>query len=29
MSRPTISGIAPFFIVADVPAALAFYEEKL
>jgi catechol 2,3-dioxygenase-like lactoylglutathione lyase family enzyme len=27
--RPTISGIAPFFIVADVPAALAFYQDKL
>jgi hypothetical protein len=24
MTRPTISGISPFFIVADVPAALSF-----
>lgn len=29
MTRPTISGIAPLFIVADVPAALAFYRDKL
>jgi catechol 2,3-dioxygenase-like lactoylglutathione lyase family enzyme len=29
MTRPAISGISPFFIVADVPAALAFYRDKL
>jgi catechol 2,3-dioxygenase-like lactoylglutathione lyase family enzyme len=29
MTRPTISGISPFFIVADVPAALAFYRDML
>lgn len=29
MTRPTISGIAPFFIVRDVPAALAFYRDRL
>jgi catechol 2,3-dioxygenase-like lactoylglutathione lyase family enzyme len=29
MTRPTISGISPFFIVADVPAALSFYRDKL
>jgi catechol 2,3-dioxygenase-like lactoylglutathione lyase family enzyme len=29
MSRPTIAGISPFFIVADVPATLAFYRDKL
>ena len=29
MTRPTIAGISPFFIVADVPAALAFYRDKL
>ena len=29
MTRPTISGIAPFFIVADVPAALSFYRDML
>jgi catechol 2,3-dioxygenase-like lactoylglutathione lyase family enzyme len=29
MSRPTISSISPFFIVADVPATLSFYREKL
>ncbi|MGE0440534.1 MAG: VOC family protein [Gemmatimonadales bacterium] len=27
--RPTISGIAPCFIVANVPATLAFYRDKL
>lgn len=27
--RPEISGIAPFFIVKDVPAALAFYRDRL
>lgn len=26
---PTISGITPFFIVADVPASLAFYRDML
>jgi hypothetical protein len=25
MAKPEIAGIAPFFIVRDVPAALAFY----
>jgi catechol 2,3-dioxygenase-like lactoylglutathione lyase family enzyme len=29
MTRPTISGISPFFVVADVPAALSFYRDKL
>ena len=29
MSRPAISGIAPFFIVKSVPAALAFYRDRL
>jgi catechol 2,3-dioxygenase-like lactoylglutathione lyase family enzyme len=29
MTRSTISGIAPFFIVADVAAALAFYRDTL
>ena len=29
MTRPTIAGISPFFIVADVPAALSFYRDKL
>ena len=29
MTRPAISGVAPFFIVADVPATLAFYRDKL
>ncbi len=29
MTRPTISGISPFFIVADVPAALSFYRDML
>lgn len=29
MTTPVISGIAPFFIVADVPAALAFYRDRL
>lgn len=27
--EPTISGIAPFFIVKNVPAALVFYRDKL
>ncbi len=29
MTRPAITGIAPFFIVRNVPAALAFYRDKL
>ena len=29
MITPEISGIAPFFIVKDVPAALAFYRDRL
>ena len=29
MSKPEISGIAPFFIVRNVPAALAFYRDRL
>ena len=29
MTRPTISRIAPFFIVADVTAALSFYRDML
>jgi catechol 2,3-dioxygenase-like lactoylglutathione lyase family enzyme len=29
MNRPAISGIAPFFIVKSVPAALSFYRERL
>jgi catechol 2,3-dioxygenase-like lactoylglutathione lyase family enzyme len=29
VTKPTISGIAPFFIVRDVPAALAFYRDRL
>lgn len=29
MTPPEISGVAPFFIVADVPAALAFYRDML
>ena len=29
MTRPTISGVSPFFIVADVPAALSFYRDML
>ena len=28
-SKPEISGIAPFFIVNDVPTALAFYRDRL
>ena len=28
MTRPTISAIAPFFIVRSVPAALAFYRDR-
>ena len=29
MTRPEISGIAPFFIVRNVPAALSFYRDQL
>ena len=29
MTRPGIAAISPFFIVADVPAALAFYRDRL
>ncbi len=29
MTTPAITGIAPFFIVRDVPAALAFYRDRL
>ena len=29
MTRPEISGISPFFIVKSVPAALAFYRDRL
>jgi catechol 2,3-dioxygenase-like lactoylglutathione lyase family enzyme len=29
MSKPAITGIAPFFIVKSVPAALAFYRDRL
>lgn len=29
MSKPEISGIAPFFIVKDVPATLSFYRDRL
>ena len=29
MSKAEIAGIAPFFIVRDVPAALAFYRDRL
>ena len=29
MNKPVISGIAPFFIVRNVPAALAFYRDRL
>jgi len=29
MSKPEIKGIAPFFIVKDVPKALAFYRDQL
>jgi catechol 2,3-dioxygenase-like lactoylglutathione lyase family enzyme len=29
MTKPEISGIAPFFIVRNVPAALAFYRDRL
>jgi catechol 2,3-dioxygenase-like lactoylglutathione lyase family enzyme len=29
MAKPEINGIAPFFIVKDVPAALVFYRDQL
>ena len=29
MTQPAISGVSPFFIVANVPATLAFYRDKL
>jgi catechol 2,3-dioxygenase-like lactoylglutathione lyase family enzyme len=29
LAKPEISGIAPFFIVKDVPAAMAFYRDRL
>jgi catechol 2,3-dioxygenase-like lactoylglutathione lyase family enzyme len=29
MTKPEISGIAPFFIVKNVPASLAFYHDRL
>src|SRR4026207_248997 len=29
MTRPDISGISPFFIVANVPATLSFYRDVL
>lgn len=29
MARPLVSGIAPFFIVRNVPASLRFYRERL
>ena len=29
MTKPEVSGIAPFFIVKNVPAALAFYRDRL
>jgi hypothetical protein len=29
MTKPDISGIAPFFIVRNVPAALSFYHDRL
>lgn len=29
MTRPTISSVSPFVIVADVPAALSFYRDML
>jgi len=29
VAEPEITGIAPFFIVKDVPAALAFYRDRL
>ena len=29
MTEPAIAGVAPFFIVADVPRALSFYRDML
>ena len=29
MTRPAVNGIAPFFIVRSVPAALSFYRDRL
>ena len=29
MTKPQIAGIAPFFVVKSVPAALSFYRERL
>ncbi len=29
MTKPAIGGVAPFFIVRNVPAALAFYRDRL
>ena len=29
MTKPEIAGIAPFFIVRNVPAALSFYRDRL
>jgi len=29
MTQPAISSVSPFFIVANVPATLAFYRDKL
>ena len=29
MTKPEVSGIAPFFIVKDVPSALSFYRDRL
>lgn len=29
MSRPTISGVSPFFVVSNVPATLSFYRDML
>jgi hypothetical protein len=29
MTRPTISGISPFFVVANVPSTLSFYRNVL
>jgi catechol 2,3-dioxygenase-like lactoylglutathione lyase family enzyme len=29
VAKPDISGITPFFIVKNVPAALAFYRDRL
>jgi hypothetical protein len=29
MAKPEIAGIAPFFIVKNVPAAMSFYRDRL